>query len=394
MLGFRSLPPLHGLLTATYLVFVLPAAAQTIREPTRAADAERSGLTQVTTFEHQVTGVTVSEDGRIFVNFPRWTEDVPVSVAEVTKDGSIRPYPNAEWNAWRNAKTGEVSPQNHFFCVQSVVADGRGSVWVLDPAAPNLERVVKNGPKLVQIDLASNTVKRTIPFDESVAPQGSYLNDVRFAPDGRFAYSTDSGRGAIVVVDLGTGRSRRVLDGHPSTQAEEDVIIKADGQELRRPDGRPLLVNADGIELSKDGQTLYWQALTGRTLYRVPTSVLQDASASPDAVAQRVEKVAATEPVDGLWLDGQGRFFLSAFQENTVKVLTQDGRITTLVQDPRLRWPDTFAQGPDGALYVTASHIQDSPWFHEKGWRQRNFALFVFMVPATAGSSGRAVPRQ
>jgi len=239
----------------------------------------------------------------------------------------------------------------------------------------------------VQVGLASNTVKRTIPFVESVAPQGSYLNDVSFAPDGRFAYITDSGKGAIVVVDLGTGQARRVLDGHPSTQFEKDVTIKTDGQELRRPDGRQPLFNADGIELSKDGQTLYWQALTGKTLYRVPTSVLQDVNAGPSAVAQRVEKVATTEPVDGLWLDAQDRFYLSAFQEDAVKVLTPDGRITTLVQDPRLRWPDTFAQGPDGAIYVTASHIQDSPWFHEKGWVRKSFALFKFSPPAQAGSS-------
>ena len=125
----------------------------------------------VATFQQQVTGVTVSEDGRIFVSFPRWTEDVAVSVAEVMKDGSIRPYPNDEWNAWRNARMNEVTPKDHFVCVQSVVADGRGSVWVLDPAAPNTERVVKEGPKLVQIDLASNQVKRVIGFDETVAPQ-------------------------------------------------------------------------------------------------------------------------------------------------------------------------------------------------------------------------------
>lgn len=27
---------------------------------------------------------------------------------------------------------------------------------------------------------------------------------------------------------------------------------------------------------------------------------------------------------------------------------------------PRLRWPDTFGEGPDGTIYVTTSHIQDS----------------------------------
>jgi hypothetical protein len=51
-----------------------------------------------------VTGVTVAPDGRIFVNFPRWTEDTPVSVAELMPDGSTKPYPDEEWNPWRNAR--------------------------------------------------------------------------------------------------------------------------------------------------------------------------------------------------------------------------------------------------------------------------------------------------
>src|SRR4051794_21583806 len=88
-------------------------------------------LQLVTTFEHQVTGVSVSRDRRIFVNFPRWTEDAPISVAEVTHDGQIRPYPNEEWNSWRNAQKNRITAGDHFVCVQSVVADGRGSLWVV-----------------------------------------------------------------------------------------------------------------------------------------------------------------------------------------------------------------------------------------------------------------------
>ncbi|MCR8526462.1 L-dopachrome tautomerase-related protein, partial [Escherichia coli] len=141
-------------------------------------------------FEHQVTGVTVARDGRIFVNFPRWTEDSPVSVAEV-KDGKLTPFPNDEWNAWRNARKDEVSARDHWVCVQSVVADPKGNLWVLDPAAPAMGAIVKDGPKLVEIDLATNKPARTIAFDEDVAPQGSYLNDVRFSPDGKTAYLTD-----------------------------------------------------------------------------------------------------------------------------------------------------------------------------------------------------------
>src|SRR3954465_13439081 len=62
---------------------------------------------------------------------------------------------------------------------------------------------------------------------------------------------------------------------------------------------------------------------------------------------------------------------------------------TTLVQDARLRWPDTFAQGPDGAIYMTASHIQDSPWFHKKGWVRIDFALFRFSPPGWRNRLGR-----
>ena len=73
-----------------------------------------------------------------------------------------------------------MAPGDHFVCVQSVVADGHGNLWVLDPAAPGNEKVIAGGPKLVRIELASNKVAQIIRFGEDVALQGSYLNDVRF----------------------------------------------------------------------------------------------------------------------------------------------------------------------------------------------------------------------
>ncbi|MBV9829349.1 MAG: hypothetical protein JO001_27335 [Alphaproteobacteria bacterium] len=320
-------------------------------------------LQLVASFEHQVTGVTVAADGRIFVNFPRWTEDAPISVAEVTRDGQIKPYPNDEWNSWRNAKKNQIPAGDHFVCVQSVVADAHGNLWVVDPAAPAAEFIVEGGPKLVRIDLKANKIAQVIRFDATVAPQGSYLNDVRFSPDGRHAYLTDSGAtGALVVVDLLTGKARRVLHGHPSTQREKDVVVKTDGQELLRPDGRGVEFAADSLALSPDGRTLYWKALTGRTLYRITTDALDNPSMTEKDLEARVERAAETEPTDGLWIDGRGRLYLSAIEQDAVKVGDGD-RITTLVQDKRLRWPDTFSEGPDGTVYVTSSHIQDMSWF-------------------------------
>ena len=322
----------------------------------------------VADFGHQVTGVSVSEQNRIFVNFPRWTEDNAISVAELA-DGQLRPYPDEEWNAWRNAKKDEISPEDHWVCVQSVVADGRGSLWVLDPAAPAQSHMVSGGPKLVRIDLASDKVAQVIAFDEDAAPQGSYLNDVRFSNDGKYAYITDSGvKGALLVVDIAAGKPVRLLDGDPSIQMKKGLDVQADGAVLRRPDGRGVEFSADGIELSGDGKYLYWQAIKGDELYRISTDALIKAGLRGEDVSGQVEHYGKNGVNDGLLIArGTERMYLTSVQDDAIKVrdLSEgpQAEARIVVQDARLRWPDTFSQGPDGVIYVTTSHIQDSAFF-------------------------------
>ena len=70
---------------------------------------------------------------------------------------------------------------------------------------------------------------------------------------------------------------------------------------------------------------------------------------------------------DGLLISRHdGRMYVTSPQDDSVKVrdLAAPGsKPTTLLQDGRLRWPDTFAEGPDGTIYFTTSHIQDSAFF-------------------------------
>ena len=362
-------------------------------------------LTKVASFEHQVTGVTVSKDGRIFVNFPRWTEDTAISVAEL-KDGTLTPFPDAAWNGWRNAKKDEVDARDHWVCVQSVVADPKGNLWVLDPAAPAMAAVVKDGPKLVEIDLKTNKPARTIAFDETVAPQGSYLNDVRFSPDGKTAYLTDSGAsGALVVVDLDSGKARRLLDGDPTTMPDKSVTVRYDGKPLRRPDGRGVEFAADGLALSPDGKTLYWQAIKGKTLYSLPTDALTGWSTSsvvPSALTDRslsgkVETVGENGPADGLIISRHdGRMYVTAPEENAVKVRdlsAKGGTPTVLIQDPRLRWPDTFAEAPDGTILFTTSHIQDSAFYKPDAPAALPTELWSFKPGAPEATGSTPAPK-
>lgn len=364
-------------MTRSRSLFLLAGLLAGVASPPALAQAGGATLQQVASFAHQVTGVAVAKDGRIFVNFPRWTEDAPVSVGEV-KGGKVVPYPDEAWNAWRNARQDELTPNDHFVCVQSVVADGRGSLWVLDPAAPAMEQIVKGGPKLVQIDLATDKVVKTFPFDERSAPAGTYLNDIRFSPDGRWGYLTDSGRGAILVLNVETGAIRRVLDGVSSTQAEKGVLVQIDGKPLRRPDGKAPSFAADGIALSTDGETLYWQSISSHTLYSVPTAALRDEALDTPGLETQVRKAGTTPISDGFWMSSKGRFLVTSPEDGSVKVREAESRFSTVAQGKALRWPDSMAEGPDGAIYVTASHIPDSRIFKAGAPVAIPTALFKF----------------
>jgi sugar lactone lactonase YvrE len=304
------------------------------------------------------------------------------AVVEVMHDGSVRPYPAAAWNRW-DMKPGTAL--NHFVCVQSVVADDQDSLWVLDPAAPLLGPVVADAAKLVRIDLGTNQVRRVYSFHRNVVKLDSYLNDVRIDNRRNTAYMTDSGVGGIVVLDLESGKAHRALDGHPSVMAERGIRISVNGKPVVGPAGQAPQFNSDGIALSSDGEYLYYQALTGASIYRVKTSALQQSSVSSGVTAAGlastvVEEVAKTFPCDGLWMDAEDRLYLSNINESAVSRLSRDGSLEKLVSDPRLQWPDTFSQGPDGAIYITASHINDAPQFNAgKSPRTEPYSVFKFI---------------
>lgn len=109
------------------------------------------------------TGVTVSHQGRIFVNFPKWGDEVKFTVAEL-RNGEFVPYPNQELNRTQmnNLAAALVS-------VQSVVIDPLDRLWILDTGSPLFQPTQFGGPKLVCIDLTTDQVIQTILFPQDVA---------------------------------------------------------------------------------------------------------------------------------------------------------------------------------------------------------------------------------
>ena len=344
----------------------------------------------VATFpELMLTGVTVSEDGRVFVNFPRWEGGVPTTVAEVI-DGEVVPYPDAETN-----QLDESAPLEHFISVQSVVIGPDGRLWVLDTGRP-LFQTPPLGPKLVAVDLGTNEVVQTVSFADSPAILNTtYLNDVRFdlrKGEAGLAFITDSsssGPNAIIVVDLASGEAWRQLEGHPSVQAEPDFLPLVEGQTLlSNPGDAPasyLNTGADGIAITPD--RLFYRALAGRHLYSVPLDALAERHIEPQALASMVTDYGDLGfASDGLESDDAGRIYLTDYEHGAVHRFSPDAplaeRFETLLHTDQVIWPDTLDL-IGGALYLTVNQLNRQPSYQNgEDLREPPYVLFRLSVDA------------
>lgn len=385
----KTLPAVIALLSAAAFVAPFAHAINAVALPADApADRSFGKLEQVHAFyDAMPTGVTVSETGRIFVNFPRWGDNVPFTVGEI-RDGKVVAYPNAAIN-----KENPNDPSDGLISVQSVVADGRGRVWLLDTAAPGFADPKPRGAKLVAIDLASNKVVKRLVFPDNVMLPSTYVNDMRFdfrnGAEGT-VYLTDSslrGPGAIIVMDIASGRAMRRLSGVPATSVDPAFVPVVEGLPVmvEGADGKPkpLGVASDGIALSADGQTLYFTPLSSRHLYAVSTALLRDASVSEQQLAAAVQDLGEKGASDGMEADADGAVYAGDYEHNSIRKRLPDGQWQTLVHDPRLLWPDTLSIGPDGYLYFIANQLHRQAAFRGgQDQRQKPYSLLRLKIDA------------
>jgi sugar lactone lactonase YvrE len=336
------------------------------------------------------TGVSVSAGGRVFVNFPKWGDDVAFTVAEI-RDGQAVAFPDQHLN-----NPAGDDDATAFVSVQSIVVDPADRLWVLDTGAPMFRETRPGGPKLVGIDLADDTVVQTIVFEPDVALPTTYLNDVRFdlrrgaAGTAYITDSSDQGPNGLIVVDLATGQAWRRLHEHPSTKAVEppDLLPVVEGAVFmeRPPQGpaKPVKMGSDGIAIAADGSRIYYCPLASRRWYSVDAAALADRSVSAEEVAATVVDEGDKGGVsDGLETDDQGRLYLTDGEHNAILRRLPDGTFETLVHDPRLLWPDTMSVA-DGYLYVTANQLyrQDK---YQRGKDLRRYPYSLFRVAIDAG---------
>jgi sugar lactone lactonase YvrE len=252
-----------------------------------------------------------------------------------------------------------------------------GDLWLVDTGSPGMGRPMEpGGAKLVQIDLVRNQVRRVVPLDSVVVPT-SFVDDVRF--HGTHAYLTDAGAPALMVLDLPTGTGRRVLEGHSSVTATKP--ISAEGQVVRGPDGAPVFVHADQLELSPNGATLYYQPCSG-PLFRLPTALLDDAGLAASSLGEAVRMVARTPSTGGTAMAADGTLLVSDTDLQRILRVTSEGQVSTLIQDKRLLWVDAMWIDTRGRLWMPAAQLNRLPIF-QGGVQRVRFPMQVFTLPTS-----------
>jgi sugar lactone lactonase YvrE len=325
---------------------------------------------------YQLTGVAISKEGRLFTSYPLWSDTYKNAVVEIQNGSQVQPYPNAVMNSWTSGDSGI----SKWVCVQAVYVDPNNTLWVVDPASPKQNGVYNSSQKLVSINLSNNTVQRVYSL-AGVTDNQSYINDVRVDANGGFAYLTNSSEGGIIIVNLNTGHARQVLQGNYSVTADETYILKIDGQQVNKS-GAPFTANSDGIALSPDGAYLYYKPLSDPELYRVETASLLDTTLPATVLAARVEDLGTYTTTDGMIFDKQGNLYLGDLEQHRIMKIDPSLKMSVLLQDSRLLWPDSYSISADGYLYLSTSQINLQPDFNG-GTNKRTspYAIYRIKLP-------------
>ena len=312
---------------------------------TEQLDSTTKQVIQVVEFKgQQVTGVTVTDTGRIFVNFPRWRTGVDNSVLEITSDNQKKSYPNASWNSW---EIGQPVSENKFIGVQSVVAF-ENNLYVLDTRSQLFENVL-DAPRIFVFDLKTDTLIRTYILDKNSYHPNSYINDLRVDKKYHKIYFTDSGSAGLVILDIDSGKFRRILDNHKSTSAEQDYLTFGNKKWENK-------VHSDGIALNTKNDRLYYHALTGYSLYSIDTKILE--VDDDKQIEKNVTFEAKTAAPDGMIFDKAGNLYFADLENDKIQYRKPDGSIHTLVAGEKIKWADTFSIY-NNYLYFTNSRINE-----------------------------------
>lgn len=294
--------------------------------------------------------LAITPDGRLFMSVHEFYGP-ELRVVEVLPGGRTKPYPTVDW---AGAPSGDGDGLNG---VLGLRADREGILWMLDGQSG------ERAGRVIGWNTRTETLHAIHYIAAPVARPFSFLNDLAVDREHEAIYISDTANGtesAIIVIDLATGRSRRVLEGSRFTRAE-DIPMIIDGREIELG-GAPARIGLNPITVDPTNSWVYFAPMSGRAMYRIRTADLLDARLDDPALEARVERYGDKPISDGATVDGDGNVYVAAMTDNAIGVTRPDGSYEVLYQsDTDMPWPDGFAMGTDGFVYATINELHRSP---------------------------------
>lgn len=338
------------------------------------------------TTNQAVGNITFTNSGNlVYSHHPFFAPENRVMIMDA-KTKESKPFPNKAWNTPRD------TDDNYLSNVLGIRNDKNGIVWMLDMAQRN-----NVTPKIVGWNTHTNTLERIYYLPKSSVPKESQPNDMVVDTKNGYFIIADEGignggdgtRAAFIIVNMKTGKTRRLLEGTRSTLPENAPTI-IEGKHLA-VNGKNLLVGNDGITADANFEYIYYGPLNGTKIYRIKTIDLVNEVFTEAELDSKIETYSEKPNNGGMSIDIAGNIYLTALEtKSVVVILAKDKRVKTMTKDKNMVWPDGVSYNHvDGYMYVSAAQVNKGAIFNNgKDLSIKPFYIFRFK-PIVNGVSFR-----
>ena len=334
--------------------------------------------------DQAVGNITFTNNGDlVYSHHPFFSPEIRV-VKYDKKTNTTSPFPNLEWN------TPRATDDNYLSNVLGIRNDENGNIWMLDMA--QRDNVT---PKIVGWNTKNNQLERIYYLPKSSVPKHAQPNDMVVDTKNGYFIIADEGIGnggdgtnaAFIIVDMKTGKTRRILEGTRTTLPENTPTV-INGKHLA-VNAKDLLVGNDGITADANFKYIYYGPLNGTKIYRIKTLDLVNEDFTETELDGKIETYSEKPNNGGMSIDKEGNLYLTALETKSVAVvLAKDRSVKTMVKDPNIVWPDGVSYNHvDGYMYVSAAQVNKGAVFNDgKDLSTKPFFIFRFKPIATGVS--------
>ncbi|HEC5301863.1 TPA: hypothetical protein QCG78_004454 [Enterobacter asburiae] len=311
-------------------------------------DIKKGELEVVASLDIRPGNVTVSDDGRVFATIHPFDRPSRWRLIEITGKTSWKAWPDDSWQ-----KNEDQTLSHQIDTPIGITRDAQNRLWLVDMGLNS------GKTRILSFDINTGKHLMTIELDDSVAPQGSFIQDLVVDAHAGWIYLADISNPGLITVNIASKISNR-FSGHPSLQSERSAVMHIDGQNILF-NGKPASVAVNPITLTADGKTLFFGAMNGTTWYGIDTEYLQ--KADDKVIAQHIRNVGKKPVSDGAAISSQGRHYFTNLNNNGVDMMDKEGKLIPLVRSALIDWPDSIQFGDKQWLYISANQLHRTAMF-------------------------------